>query len=231
MAPGGPLRLHSTLALSLHFGRHSCAPTCCCAVTNKTGLVWLELNALLCAYLRRSRASRTMPPHIGCSLLGSPRTSMDDRLRKYSRPGPKSGVGSNLVIALVLLQSQLSRSVRVPALSVGAGEGNPPTHFCKHPVPKPNGIQVTYGKQEPTHNWNRYVKRSFKRACHRAIKHGQANYKGRTLTVTNSSSNQPPTTFSTVPKPPPTAGLLPQCGRPRIRNVRGPHGIPRSITL
>ena len=110
------------------------------------------------------------------------RSGTDDRFRKYSRPGPKSGVGSNLVIALVLLQSQLSHSVRVPALSVGAGEGNPPAHFCKHPVPKPNGIQVIYGKQEPTHNWNRYVKRSFKRACHRAIKHGQASYKGRTLT-------------------------------------------------
>ena len=90
--------------------------------------MWLELNALLCAYLRRSRANRTLPPRIGRSLLGSPRTSTDDRLRKYSRPGPKSGVGSNLVIALVLLQSQLSHSVRVPALSVGAGEGNPPAH-------------------------------------------------------------------------------------------------------
>ena len=69
-------------------------------------------------------------------------------------------------------------TVRVPALSVGAGEGNPSAYSCRHSVPKPNGIQVIYGKQEPTHNWSRYVKRSFKRACHRAIKHGQASYKG-----------------------------------------------------
>ena len=138
---------------------------------------------------------------LGCGLLGSPNTGKDDRIRNYSRPGPKSGVGSNLAITLILLQSQLSRSVRVPALSVGAGEGNPSAYSCRHSVPKPNGIQVINGKQEPTHNWSRYVKRSFKRACHRAIKHGQASYKGRTLTVTNSSPNQPPTTFTTIPRP------------------------------
>ena len=145
--------------------------------------------------------SKTLPPRIGCGPLGSPSTGKDDRLRNYSRPGPKSGVGSNLVITLILIQSQLSHSVRVPALSVGAGEGNPSAYSCRHSVPKPNGIQVIYGKQESTPNWSRYVKRSFKRACHRAIKHGQASYKGRTLTVTNSSPDQPPTTFTTIPRP------------------------------
>ena len=90
---------------------------------------WHELKALLCACLRRSRESKTLPPRIGCGLLGSPSTGKDDRLRNYSPPGPKSGVGSNLVITLILLQSQLSHSVRVPALSVGAGEGNPSVVF------------------------------------------------------------------------------------------------------
>ena len=88
-----------------------------------------ELNALLCARLRSSRESKTLPPRIGCGLLGSHSTGKDDRLRNYSPPGPKSGVGSNLVITLILLQSQLSHSVRVPALSVGAGEGNPSVVF------------------------------------------------------------------------------------------------------
>ena len=50
-----------------------------------------ELKALLCARLCRSRESKTLPPRIGCCLLGSPSTGKDDRLRNYSRPGPKSG--------------------------------------------------------------------------------------------------------------------------------------------
>ena len=62
-------------------------------------------------------------------------------------------------------------------------------HALPQQVPKTNGIQVTYGKQAPTHNWNRYVKRSFKRACHRAVVHGQAPYKGRILTVANSDES------------------------------------------
>ena len=67
----------------------------------------------------------------------------------------------------------MSRSVRVPALSVGAGEGNSLAYQRRLQAPKLNGIQVTDGKQEPTHKWNRCVKRSFMRACNRAIRHGQ----------------------------------------------------------
>ena len=37
-------------------------------------------------------------------------------------------------------------------------------------VPKLNGVQVTDGKQGPTHKWNRCVKRSFMPACNRAIR-------------------------------------------------------------
>ena len=29
--------------------------------------------------------------------------------------------------------------------------------FSSYNVPKPSGIQVMYGKQNPTHDWNRYV--------------------------------------------------------------------------
>ena len=91
-----------------------------------------------------------------------------------SRPGPKSGAGCRLTTLLTLLHCQVSRSVRVPALSVGAGEGNSLAYQPRLQVPKLNGVQVTDGKQEPTHKWNRCVKRSFMRACNRAIRHGQA---------------------------------------------------------
>ena len=91
-----------------------------------------------------------------------------------SRPGPKSGVGCRLTTLLILLHCQVSRSVRVPALSVGAGEGNPLANQRRLQVPKLNGVQVTDGKQGPTHKWNRCVKRSFMPACNRAIRHCQA---------------------------------------------------------
>ena len=60
--------------------------------------------------------------------------------------------------------------LRVPALSVGAGEGNFLASPRRLQVPKLNGEQVT----DPTHQWNRCVKRSFVRACNRAIRRGQA---------------------------------------------------------
>ena len=55
-----------------------------------------------------------------------------------------------------------------------SGEGNSLAYQRRLQVPKLNGVQVTDGKQEPTHKWNRCVKRSFMRACNRAIRHGQA---------------------------------------------------------
>ena len=94
-------------------------------------------------------------------------------LNTRSRPGPKSGVGCRLTTLLILLHCQVSHGVRVPALSVGAGEGNFLAYPRRLQVPKLNGEQVTDGKQEPTHQWNRCVKRSFVRVCNRAIRHGQ----------------------------------------------------------
>ena len=91
-----------------------------------------------------------------------------------SRPGPKSGVGCRLTTLLMLLHCQVSHGVWVPALSVGAGEGNFLAYPRRLQVPNPNGEQVTDGKQEPTHQWNRCVKRSFVRACNRATRHRQA---------------------------------------------------------
>ena len=92
-------------------------------------------------------------------------------LTTRSRPGPKSGVGCRLTTLLILLHCQVSHGVRVPALSVGAGEGNFLAYPRRLQVPKLNGEQVTDGKQEPIHQWNRCVKRSFVRVCNKAIRH------------------------------------------------------------
>ena len=113
-----------------------------------------------------------IPP--GCAPSGRPIERTVPHLLIDSRPGPKSGAGCRLTTLLTLLHCQVSRSVRVPALSVGAGEGNSLAYQRRLQVPKLNGVQVTDGKQEPTHKWNRCVKRSFMRACNRAIRHGQA---------------------------------------------------------
>ena len=69
-----------------------------------------------------------------------------------------SGAGCRLTTLLTLLHCQVSRSVRVPALSVGAGEGNSLAYQRRLQVPKLNGVQVTDGKQEPTHKWSRCVR-------------------------------------------------------------------------
>ena len=113
-----------------------------------------------------------IPP--GCAPSGRPIERTVPHLLIDSRPGPKSGVGCRLTTLFTLLHCQVSRSVRVPALSVGAGEGNSLAYQRRLQVPKLNGIQLTDGKQEPTHKWNRCAKRSFMRACNRAIRHGQA---------------------------------------------------------
>ena len=113
-----------------------------------------------------------IPP--GCAPSGRPIERTVPHLLIDSRPGPKSGAGCRLTTLLTLLHCQVSRSMRAPALSAGAGEGNSLAYQRRLQVPKLNGVQVTDGKQEPTHKWNRCVKRSFMRACNRAIRHGQA---------------------------------------------------------
>ena len=55
-----------------------------------------------------------------------------------------------LLIMLIVVKSQLSHGVRVPTHSVGVGEGSPQVNIRTHYMPKTNGIQVAYGKQDPT---------------------------------------------------------------------------------
>ena len=141
----------------------------------------------------RSRVQILLPLQAGRRPRDCPTSKTVSPITQYSRPGPKSGVGRSLIALIILIRCQLSHGVRVPTLSVGVGEGNP--------LPKLNGIQVSYGKQEPTHDWNRYAKRSFKRACQRAIKHRHASYKGRTLTVKDTLAQQPSPSLRKSPKP------------------------------
>ena len=131
----------------------------------------------------RQRVWLTLPLRTGRESTDRPTAGRASPKGQYSRPGPKSGMGRALLILLLALHSQLSHGVRVPTHSVGVGEGSPQVHLSTRYTPKINGVQVEYGKQDPTHVWNKYVKRSFKRACHRAIKNGQASYKGKVLTV------------------------------------------------
>ena len=167
---------------------------------NKPGL---NATNMLFSHAQRTRVCRRLPPPTGSGV--SHRPNENNHFTPSSRPGPKSGVGSCFTVLIMMIQAQLTHSVRVPALSAGAGEGNPYAHLSSRHAPKPSGIQVVYGKQDPTHDWNRYVKRSFKRACRQAITHGRATYKGRTLTVQTSPSEQPHTVMQAkqhTPVPP-----------------------------
>ena len=57
-------------------------------------------------------------------------------LTTRSRPGPKSGVRCRLTTLLILLHCQVSHGVRVPTLSLGAGEGNFLAYPRRLQVPK-----------------------------------------------------------------------------------------------
>ena len=125
-----------------------------------------------CSWRKHDVDATCIPP--GREPSGRPIECIVPHLLMDSRPGPTSGVGCRLMTLLILLHCQVSHSVRVPALSVGAGEGNFFAYPRRLQVPKLNGIQATDGKQEPTHKWYRCVTRSFLHACNRAVRHGRA---------------------------------------------------------
>ena len=79
--------------------------------------------AQLSPQLAQARHDTTrIPP--GCAPSGRPIERTVPHLLIDSR-GPKSGAGCRLTTLLTLLHCQVSRSVRVPALSVGAGKATP----------------------------------------------------------------------------------------------------------
>ena len=108
-----------------------------------------ELAQLSPQLAQQDMDTTRIPP--GCAPSGRPIERTVPHLLIDSRPGPKSRAGCRLTTLLTLLHCQVSRSVRVPALSVGAGEGNSLAYQRRLQVPKLNGVQVTDGKQEPTH--------------------------------------------------------------------------------
>ena len=162
----------------------------------------------------RQRVWLTLPLQTGRESTDRPTVGRASPKGQYSRPGPKSGMGRALFFLLLALHSQLSHGVRVPTHSAGVGEGSPQVNLSTRYTPKINGVQVAYGKQDPTQVWNKHVKRSFKRACHRAIKHGQASYKGKVLTVKQACHTQSswPVHFDQTSGTS-AEGLLLQCGR------------------
>ena len=112
------------------------------------------------------------------------------------------------------------------SLSVEAGEGNFLAYPRRLQVPKLNGEQVTDGKQEPTHQWNRCVKRSFVRACNRdrAMRHGQA----QPLYLCTSRSLQIPEECVAADHPclVPNADRKPAAATYPILGWDGPHWVP-----
>ena len=106
-----------------------------------------ELAQFFCSKRKHDVDATSTPP--GREPPGRPIASTVPHLLIDSRPGPKSGVECRLTILLLLLHCHVLHSVRVPALSVGAGEGNLLAHQRRLEVPKLNGDQVTDGKQVP----------------------------------------------------------------------------------
>ena len=73
-----------------------------------------------CSWRKQDMDATRIPP--GCAPSARPIERTVPHLLIVSWPGPKSGVGCRLTTLLILLHCQVSHSVRVPALSVGAGE-------------------------------------------------------------------------------------------------------------
>ena len=104
-----------------------------------------------------------------------------------SRPGPKSGGGfpcrsahSLLITAYICIKGATGVKVAPPA--VGGAEGGQTTQCHSVTPPKP------YGHLSPStallqDQVSKTTKRSFKRACRRALQYGQAKYKGSTITM------------------------------------------------
>ena len=104
-----------------------------------------------------------------------------------SRPGPKSGGGipcrsahSLLITAYICIKG--ATGVRVAPPAVGGAEGGQAQQCHSVAPPKP------YGYLSPStallqDQVRKTTKRSFKRACRRALQYGQAKYKGSTITM------------------------------------------------
>ena len=98
----------------------------------------------------------------------------------YSRPGPKSGVRPWL--RRLILMTILGRpyGVRVPAQAAWAGGNSTVAPMCTQQELQHRGQQLLKVQIQQS-EISRSAKRSYKRACRRALLHGQTTYKGKLL--------------------------------------------------
>ena len=104
-----------------------------------------------------------------------------------SRPGPKSGGGipcrsahALLITAYFCIKGATGVKVAPPAVGGAEGGQAQPCHLVAPPKPYGYLSQSTALLQDQV---RKTTKRSFKRACRRALQYGQAKYKGSTITM------------------------------------------------
>ena len=104
-----------------------------------------------------------------------------------SRPGPKSGSGIprrsvHALLLTIYFCIKGATGVKVAPPAVGGAEGGQAQPVNSVAPPKPYGYLPTKTAllQDQV---TKTTKRSFKRACRRALMHGQASYRGSTITM------------------------------------------------
>ena len=118
----------------------------------------------------------------GCSLT---LTAHSSELTTKSRLGPKSRKPHKCLLLLCLLHYQIQQAAavgleaRVVNPATGFAEGETALRPLFNSAPKPSGIPSQ--SPMPRAPVSRYVKRSYKRACQRALTQGRTTYRGRLL--------------------------------------------------
>ena len=137
-----------------------------------------------CSHISHSRLS---PLLCLTSLSGrrSTLTAHSSELTTKSRLGPKSRGPHKCLLLLCLLHYQIQQAAavgleaRVVNPATGFAEGETILRPLSNSAPKPSGIPSQ--SPMPRAPVSRYVKRSYKRACQRALTQGRTTYRGRLL--------------------------------------------------
>ena len=103
--------------------------------------------------------------------------------------GPKSGVSSWLRNFILMTIIARPYGVRVPAQAAWAGGGSTVAPMCTQQELKHSGQQLLKLQIQPS-AIIRSAKRSYKRACRRALLHGQTTYKGKLLRADHQTTEQ-----------------------------------------
>ena len=150
-----------------------------------------------CSHISHSRLS---PLLCLTSLSGrrSTLTAHSSELTTKSRLGPKSRGPHKCLLLLCLLHYQIQQAAavgleaRVVNPATGFAEGETILRPLSNSAPKPSGIPSQ--SPMPRAPVSRYVKRSYKRACQRALTQGRTTYRGRLL-----EAHQVPDSFRSTP--------------------------------